>query len=367
MSSKRALIPFFVTLAVISVVGWAARTDVSKRIEKIHEQFVFADTHSHPSRFHRANVPKIDLEEIARYQRSLIDVVVCCVSTDAIYTGNYIERDGTRIEGGNRIGRKDGHRPTPGEPFAFTLDRFDRIMKNIEDGDAALAASPSAVLEARKQGKLTLLPALEGGDGLEARIDNLEKLYDKGLRLLQPVHFRANALGHIQTYPYSPGGLTEFGEEAVKACNRLGILIDLAHANTQTIMDTLAISTHPVLFSHTECNALEEGDRHLTDGEIRAISAKGGLIGIWPSGDTLPKMADLVEHIDHVKQLVGVDHASIGSDLRGMSSYTEGFGEEANFLAIAEALLDHGYSDEEVGKVMGGNFMRVWKEVTNEN
>jgi microsomal dipeptidase-like Zn-dependent dipeptidase len=160
--------------------------------------------------------------------------------------------------------------------------------------------------------------------------------------------------------------LTAFGKEAVLESNRLGVLIDLAHANTETIMDTLEISKHPVLFSHTECKALQEGDRHLTDEEIRAIAAKGGIIGIWPSGDTLPKMEDMVRHIDYVKNLVGIDHVSIGSDLRGMSSYTEGFGEEANFLAIAEALIDHGYTDEEVGKVMGDNFMRVWKEVTGE-
>jgi membrane dipeptidase len=365
MSRKSLSISLFLTLVVLTVIGRTQSS--SQRIQKIHEKYVFADTHAHPSRFHRANVPKIEIEEIARFQRSLIDVVVCCVSTDAIYTGNYIERDGTRIEGGNRIGRKDGHRPEPGEPFAFTLDRMDRILKSIEDGDAVLAASPSAVNEARKNGKLALLPALEGGDGLEASIENLEKLYDKGLRLLQPVHFRANALGHIQTYPYSPGGLTEFGKEAVKACNRLGIIIDLAHANTETIKDTLAISKHPVLFSHTECKALEEGDRHLTDDEIRAIASKGGLIGIWPSGSTLPKMEDMVRHIDHVKQLVGIDHVSIGSDLRGMSSYTEGFGEEANFLSIADALIKSGYTNDDVGKVMGGNFMRVWKEVTNEN
>jgi membrane dipeptidase len=336
------------------------------RVKEIHQKFVFADTHAHPSRFHRANVPKIAKDELERYQRSLIDVVVACVSTDAIYTGNYIERDGTRIEGGNRIGRKDGNRPLPGEPYAFTLDRFSRILKNIEDGDARLASSPSAVLEAKRQGKLALLPALEGADGLEAKIENLRELYQKGLRLLQLVHFRANELGHIQTYPYAPGGLTEFGKEAVRECNRLGILIDLAHANTETIEDTLEVSEHPVLFSHTECKALQEGDRHLTDEEIRAIAAEGGIIGIWPSGSTLPRMEDMIRHIDHVKKLVGVDHVSIGSDLRGMGSYTEGFGEEANFLAIAEGLLDYGYSDEEVGKVMGGNFMRVWEEVTNE-
>ena len=105
----------------------------------------------------------------------------------------------------------------------------------------------------------------------------------------------------------------------------------------------------------------------MTDEEIRAIAAKDGLIGIWPSGSALPRMADMVRHIDYVKTLVGIDHVGIGSDLRGMGSYTEGFGSEADFTAIAKALLHHGFSDSDVGKVMGGNFFRIWKEVTHEN
>jgi len=357
------LVPLLLSLAVMAL---PQAPDLSERIERIHGQYLFADTHAHPSRFHRANVPKISVKELERYRRARMDVVVATVSSDAIYSGNYVERDGTKIEGGNRGGRKDRHRPASGEPYAFTLDRFSRILKNIEDGDAVLASGPSAVLEAKRQGKLAVLPALEGADGLEAKLENLRALHEKGLRLLQLVHFRANALGHIQTYPYSPGGLTPFGKEAVRECNRLGILVDLAHANTETIMDTLETSEHPVLFSHTQCDALEAGDRHLSDDEIRAIASGGGLVGIWPNGSSLPRMEDMVRHIDHVKTLVGVDHVGLGSDLRGMGSYTEGFGEEANFLAIAEALIAHGYSDQEVGKVMGGNFMRVWRRVAGE-
>jgi membrane dipeptidase len=185
-----------------------------------------------------------------------------------------------------------------------------------------------------------------------------------GVRLIQLVHFRDNELGHIQTYPYSPGGLTPFGSQVVEECNRLGIVIDLAHANTQTIHDVLAASGHPVIFSHTGVKALREHDRHLSDAEIQAIAAGGGVIGIWPSGSLLPRMEDMVRHIDYVKELVGVDHVGIGSDLRGMSRYTEPFGSEANFRAIAAALLKRGYSDEEVGKIMGGNFFRVWQQVT---
>ncbi len=329
----------------------------AERIERIHGSVVFADIHAHPSRFHRANLPRIGDAEIATYQRGHIDVVVAAISTDAVYGGGYVERDGTRVDRGE-------HRPRPGQPFAFTQDRIERILETIEDGDAVLAESPAAVLEARRQGKLALLPALEGADGLDGQIENLRELYDMGLRLLQLVHFRNNELGHIQTYPYSPGGLTAFGRQVVEECNRLGIIIDLAHANTQTITDVLELSSQPVIFSHTGVKALHENDRHLGDDEIRAIAAKGGLIGIWPNGSALPRMEDMVQHIDYVKELVGVDHVGIGSDLRGMSRYTEPFGREANFRAIAAALLARGYSDEEVGKIMGGNFFRVWQEVT---
>ncbi len=122
----------------------------------------------------------------------------------------------------------------------------------------------------------------------------------------------------------------------------------------------------PVLFSHTGVKALHDGDRDLTDAEIKAIAADGGVIGIWPNGESNVEMADMVRHIDYVRRLVGVNHVGIGSDLRGMSRYTAGFGEEANFRAIAEALLASGYTDDDVGKVMGGNFMRVWGQVLKE-
>jgi membrane dipeptidase len=330
----------------------------ANRIAAIHETTVFVDMHAHPSRFHRANVSRIEPDELARYRRGLMDVVVCNISTDAAFSGGYVKRDGTEMKQGELP------RPKPGEPFAFTLDRFARITQTVNDGDAVLATSPQAVLDAKRQGKLALLAALEGGDGLEGRIENLRDLYRRGLRLLQLVHFRANELGHIQTYPYSPGGLTPFGRQALHEANRLGIIVDLAHANTETIMDALKESSQPMLFSHTGVRALHDGDRYLSDDEILAIASKGGVIGIWPSGESNPTMDDMVRNIDYVRKLVGIDHVGIGSDLRGMASYTAEFGEDANFQAIAEALLAHGYGNSEVGKVMGGNFFRVWQKVS---
>lgn len=335
--------------------------ELEARIDAIHERFVFADIHAHPSRFHRANVERISPAEVERYLRGSIDVAVANVSTDAAYSGGYVRRDGSRVDRGPRP------RPAPGEPFDFTLDRVDRVLKTIEDDDrVVLAASPGAVLRAREEGKLALMPALEGGDGLDGSVDNLRALHRKGVRLLQIVHFRANELGHIQTYPYSPGGLTDFGRAAIREANRLGIVVDLAHANTETIMDALEVSEDPVLFSHTATKALADGDRLLTDDEIRAIARHGGVVGIWPNGSSVASIDDMIRHIDHVREVAGIDHVGIGSDLRGLGRYAEGFDEEANFHALAAALLEHGYTAIEVGKVMGGNFFRVWEETADE-
>lgn len=326
------------------------------RIEAIHERFVFADMHAHPSRFHRANVERIEPEEVDRYRAGLMDVVVANISTDAAYSGGYITREGVRVP-------REPQHPDPGEPFAFTLDRLERLRRTIaEDPRVVHAAGPEAALAARERGQLALLPALEGADGLEGSIENLRELHRAGVRLVQLVHFRVNELGRIQTDTAS-GGLTPFGREVVREANRLGIILDLAHANTATIRDAIALSEHPILFSHTGAKALHEGARYLTDEEMRMIGAAGGVIGIWPNGESARTVADMAENIEHVARVAGVDHVGIGSDLRGMGSYSAEFGEEADFRAIARELLRRGWSDEDVGKVMGGNFFRVWRAV----
>jgi membrane dipeptidase len=333
--------------------------EYERRAAAIHERFVFADIHAHPSRFHRANVDRIDSLELARYRRGFIDVVVCNISSDAAFQGGYTGRDGVNLR---RLQGNEAYPLQPGQAYAFTLDRLDRVLKTIASGDAVLAASPDAVLEAKRRGQIALLPALEGADGLEGKLDNLRDLHQRGVRLVQLVHFLDNNIGSNQTAPYEDRGLTEFGREVIRESNRLGIIVDLAHANTRTIMDALETSTQPILFSHTGARALHQADRYLTDDEIRAIAARGGLIGVWPA-EVFETPAGMVRHIDHIKRLAGIDHIAIASDLRGMS-YFPAFGEEANFRSIVEGLIDAGYTDDEIGKVMGGNFLRVWQKIS---
>jgi membrane dipeptidase len=335
-----------------------AATTADPRILEIHKQSVFADMHAHPSRFHRANIESISAEEIELYRRSTMDLVVANISSDMAYDGGYFNRDGTEVEGGE-------YKPAPGEVYALSADRLERLNKTFELGYAVHADTPISVLEARDRNEVAVMPALEGADGLEGDIENLYKMHANGLRLIQLIHFRNNELGHTQTWPYSPGGLTEFGREVVREANRLGLIIDMAHANEKTLADALELSRHPIIFSHGGVREFTDHDRAVTDDQIRAIAENGGIVGIWPHGRHISTVAEMVDYIEHVIKVGGIDHVGIGSDLRGVSRYVIGFDEEANFHAIAKELLDRGYSDEDVGKVMGGNFFRVWVTVSD--
>lgn len=320
-------------------------------------QTLRVDMHAHPSRFHRAPVATIEVDEVLRYLSGGMHVAVCNISTDTPFRGGYTEPDGTVIPSGQR-------RADPGEIWTYTLDRLGRIEATVARGNAAIVRNPDEARRAADAGVLGLIPALEGADALEGELDRLHTLHDRGLGLIQLVHFRPNGIGHIQTWPYTPGGLTEFGRRVVRGANSLGIVIDLAHANSETIRDTVELSAHPVIFSHTGVAALQAGDRYLGDADIERIAKAGGVIGIWPNGSGLASVADMAEHIEYVRDLVGIEHVGIGSDLRGMGSYSEGFGEEANFLGIVEALSARGLDDDSIELVMGGNFMRVWDAVT---
>jgi membrane dipeptidase len=357
--------PFLIASIVVSACTQESPTELSsapapytdERVLAIHESSVFVDMHAHPSRFHRENVDAILPEEIEVYRRSTMDVVVANISSDMAYDGRYTNRDGSYVDGGR-------YRPEPGEVYALAADRLARLGKTIELGYAVHADSPVSVMASRAKGQVAVLPALEGADALEGEIENLYRMHDDGLRLIQLIHFRNNELGHTQTWPYSPGGLTEFGREVVREANRLGILIDMAHANNETIMDVLELSEHPIIFSHGGVREYTDHDRAVTDDEIRAIAERGGVIGIWPHGRHIADVAEMVDYIEHVIEVGGIDHVGIGSDLRGISRYVVGFDEEARFHAIASELLNREYSAEDVGKVMGGNFFRVWQAVT---
>ncbi len=212
------------------------------------------------------------------------------------------------------------------------------------------------------------LLAIEGLHALEGNLANVDTLYDAGFRMMGLTHFFDNELGG-SAHGVSHGGLTPFGREVVQRMEQRRIIVDLAHTSPQMKRDVLAMATRPVVVSHGGVAATCPGPRNLTDDELRAIAANGGLIGIgyWDAAVCQLTVEAIVKAIRHAVDIMGVDHVALGSDFDGAT--TEPWDTRALAL-ITEGLMRAGFSPDETAKVMGGNvlaFMRQQLPPTSSN
>ena len=210
---------------------------------------------------------------------------------------------------------------------------------------------------------VTAYLSVEGGDFLEDNSDKVDQAYQDGVRSIQLVHYVPNNVGDLQTSEPTNNGLSAFGKEVVRKMNKLGMLIDVAHANYQTVKDVVSLTDSPIMLSHSILEM--EADRPIAKRAIskehaKLIAQTGGIIGAWPSG--FNKSFD--EYVDNTLRLVdviGIDHVGIGTDMDGnfkpvLSSYEQ-------YPTFAEALKAKGLSPSEVEKVMGGNAKRVLNKI----
>ena len=202
----------------------------------------------------------------------------------------------------------------------------------------------------------TLL-SVEGAHDLEGRLANLDRLYAAGFRMIGLVHFFDNDLGGSM-HGVAKGGLTPFGLSVVRAMEAKGMIVDLAHASAATVADVLRVATRPVVVSHGGVKGTCDTPRNLTDDQLRALAANGGMIGIgyWDAAVCEATPAATARAIRYVRDLVGIDHVGLGSDYDG--AVTVGF-DTAHVSAVTQALIDAGLSDAEIAKVMGGNAVRI--------
>jgi membrane dipeptidase len=199
--------------------------------------------------------------------------------------------------------------------------------------------------------------ALEGLHPLEGQLANLDRLHAAGFRMAGLVHHFDNEVAGSM-HGVGKGGLTPLGVQVVARMERIGMVIDLAHASHATVAQVLRIATRPVVSSHGGVQATCQTNRNLSDAEIRGIAATGGVIGIgyWDAAVCSTAPAEIARAIAHVRDLVGIDHVGLGSDFDG--AVTTGF-DTAQLVAVTQALVDRGFSEAEVAKVMGGNVLRV--------
>lgn len=258
------------------------------------------------------------------------------------------------------------------------------------------AGTVADLLAAKETGRIALVPALEAATPIENEIDRVDVLYGLGVRMMGITYSEANALGS-GLRERTDAGLTEFGRRVVRRMNKLGMAIDIAHCGDQTSLDTIAESQKPVFISHAGARALWPTARMKPDEVLRACAAKGGIIGIEAAPHTTltrnhPRhsIESVMEHFEYIVNLVGIDHVAFGPDtlfgdhvalhrvfaehlsIRTVHGsvpfpevpYVAGLENPSEtFPNIVRWLVRHGYSDDEITKVLGGNVIRVLREV----
>ena len=248
------------------------------------------------------------------------------------------------------------------------LDAFFQALETSPDLIQATCAAD--VRRARAEGCLGGIIGLEGAEALRGDLGVLRCLYRLGLRNLGLTwslrNEAADGVGEART----GGGLTEFGVRLVKEANRLGIMVDIAHLAPAGVRDVLALSEAPVVASHANARAVCDHPRNLTDEQLEALAAKGGVVGVTfvPSFVAAERerqsVEGLLDHVDHIVHTVGVDHVGLGSDFDGYdSAQLIGMPDVTGLPAITAGLLARGYSEESVRKILGGNWLRVFEQV----
>lgn len=236
----------------------------------------------------------------------------------------------------------------------------------------ALAANEQEAMENKLHGKKSIFIGVENGIGIGEDLSRIREYKELGVRYVTLTHSYDNQICNSSTHTADgTKGLTAFGKKVVKEMNKLGVVIDLSHASEGTFWDVMALSKAPVMCSHSGARALCGHDRNLTDDQLRALAKNGGVVQTVALGSYLVNsskgkatLQDFIQHVDHMVKVAGIDHVGIGTDFDGGGG-VEGLRGDNDMVNITMALLQKGYSEEDLIKLWGGNFFRVMREVEN--
>ena len=285
------------------------------------------------------------------------------------------------------------------------IDGMEAIAQRAPD-KFAIASSTSDIEAQFKQGKMSIAMGMENGSPIEGDLNNLQHFFDRGVRYITLAHSQSN---HISDSSYDIRrnwkGLSPFGKELVKEMNNIGMLIDVSHISDDAFYQVMELSNTPVIASHSSLRKYTPGfERNMNDDMLLALKKNGGVIqinfgssfvtakaGTWgkqlkskkeavkKDGTKLSKDFDamyraknpypfasleqVLDHIDHVVKLIGIDHVGIGSDYDGVGdSLPIGLKDVSSYPNLVQGLMDRGYSDSDIKKILSGNTLRVWKQ-----
>ena len=296
------------------------------------------------------------------------------------------------------------------------FDQIDAVREAVRQhpNDLVLATTAAEIRRAAADRKIAALMGLEGGHMIDDDMRQLRNFAALGVRYMTLTHFKNNNWADSSTDKPAHNGLTDFGKDVVREMNRLGMMVDISHVADKTFSDVISLTTAPVIASHSSCRAIANHPRNMTDDMLRALAKNGGVVMInyhaaflseefrvaseKKNGDVvtsmsamskkcggneacttmeseridheamasgeLPKVSweKIIEHIDHAVKVAGVDHVGLGSDFDG-ATMPIGLEDASKLPKITDALLKKGYSEAEVGKILGGNILRVMEAV----
>ena len=294
---------------------------------------------------------------------------------------------------------------------ALADEHIDRVKQMVERAPDkfAMLTSPDDVQSQFDEGLVSLAMGMENGAGLEGELSNVEYFFDRGIRYITLAHGSPNKLSDSS---YDPerihDGLSDFGEDVVREMNRLGMMVDVSHITDEAFYDVMEITSAPVVATHSSARHFTPGwERNMSDEMIERLAEDGGVIMIsfgstflhdeyqdddGPVYENIDQyveakgledeslqareyrseqrrahpigtVGDVADHIDHVVDLVGVDYVGLGSDFDGVFALPAGLQDVSEFPNLVEELLRRGYSEEDISKILGGNLLRVWREV----
>jgi membrane dipeptidase len=294
-----------------------------------------------------------------------------------------------------------------------TLDMIDSVYRAVErhPRDLMIATSAADIRRAKRQGKIAALMGIEGGHAIEDSLPTLREFYRLGVRYMTLTWNNTNNWADAGRGEKKHHGLSEFGREVVREMNRLGMLVDVSHVSDETMSDALDVSKAPIIASHSSARALSDVPRNIPDDLLKRIAKNGGVVQVnfysefvdaktvapqnaernkrlkaqqdainqkykndperlaeesdkLEAANPLPSLpiSKLIDHIDHIVKVAGIDHVGIGADFDGANDMPEGAKDVSMLPNITYELLKRGYSEADIRKILGENFLRVFAE-----
>jgi membrane dipeptidase len=290
-----------------------------------------------------------------------------------------------------------------------TLEQIDIVHQMMRKYPATfeLALTADDVERIFKRGKIASLIGMEGGHSIDNSLAALRMFQRLGARYMTLTHSKNTAWADSATDDPKSGGLSPFGEEVVREMNWLGMLVDLSHVSPDTMDDAIRVSRAPVIFSHSSARAINDVPRNVPDEILKRLAENGGVVMVtfvpgflspkvaawnqlqtaeearltqqfsgnaaavtsavaaWKGANPAPRatMTEAADHIDHIRQIAGIDHVGLGGDFDGIESVVQGLEDVSTYPALVTELLRRGYTDDDIRKLAGGNILRVMRKV----